>query len=199
MFLEAVSVFADDQQTDEARLVAFENLEMMLENIDNAVNVGRMKQWDILLPLIKSDNNVIRRQTLHLVAICAQNNPEVQGLLATMGVIDQAHRLVLDQDQPIEVRRKAMLVISSLVQHNHANYQYFTQTLDGFKSLDTILADTTGCDSNLAERIMFFVRSIMPGAKDSSIDDDDDASNDLDFDPEPYPEIMKRLSSSDHQ
>lgn len=190
--IEEISIFADEGQSEEARSIAFSNLDMMLVDIDQATNVGRMKQWNILIPLLASPSIDIRCQTLHILAICAQNNPEVQNSLATLDVLEKSFNLLTDKDQPLKVRQKSMLLISSLVQHNHANFNLFRTKLDGFTALDTILDDEV-CGENLQARIIFFVKSIMNSSEQIE-DPEEDRTKDLNFDPSPYPAIMRRIS-----
>lgn len=96
--------------------------------------------------------------TLWVMATCAQNNPTAQEHLLAEGSLDKALCL-LSTDPSIAVRRKALAVISTLIQHYSPGLAAF-KALDGFRQLESCLLQD-GKDENISARTGFLLKAIL--------------------------------------
>lgn len=205
---EQMAVFLDESLDQSDREVAFENLEMLLESIDNAKDMKPLGQWDLLCPIIlqRPVSGLAQQQPawfvsriLSVMALCAQNNPIVQSHLGERGLVEQAVEILkIAELFDVVILRKTVLLISALVQHHRVNYDRF-QAARGFSALEDLLNSRNGdLDENLQLRIAFFVRSLMPPADLDELDEDEEyraavSRDDLCFDPLSYPSISSLL------
>ena len=56
------------------KLVAFDNLEQLIEQIDNANNMQNLGLWDPLLAVLESDESDLRRMAAWCMGTAVQNN-----------------------------------------------------------------------------------------------------------------------------
>jgi hsp70-interacting protein len=63
------------------RLTAFDNLELLVEQIDNASNLDILKLWPPLLATLSSPEPQLRRYAAWVIGTAVQNNPKAQGHL----------------------------------------------------------------------------------------------------------------------
>ncbi|KAH9922216.1 nucleotide exchange factors-like protein [Fomitopsis serialis] len=77
---EALAIATDESKDEDERIQALDNLEMLVEQIDNANNIEKMKMWEPLHNLLKSPNTTegIKMQTLWVIGTAIQNNPSAQ-------------------------------------------------------------------------------------------------------------------------
>lgn len=62
----------------EKKLVAFDNFEQLIENIDNANNMQTLGLWTPLVALLKSEAEELRRMAAWCVGTAVQNNVQAQ-------------------------------------------------------------------------------------------------------------------------
>lgn len=60
------------------KLVAFDNLEQLIEQIDNANNMQNLGLWDPLLAVLDSDESDLRRMAAWCMGTAVQNNVQAQ-------------------------------------------------------------------------------------------------------------------------
>ncbi len=185
---EETAVFVDAQRPAEDRLAAWENLEMLVEQIDNAVNVDRMSLWPGIFGVLGEADARVVRCAYSLVGTAAQNNPEVQRVLASMGALETAHACVADSSAALDVRCKAMRAVSALVQHCPANFERYS-AIGGFAGLDRVVAG--GAEQALRDRIVFCAASLSP-APDG---DGTDCEMDVELDLSPYPSLSAAVAA----
>ena len=100
----------------ETKLVAFENFEQLIENLDNANNMEVLGLWAPLVQLLKSDEAELRRYAAWCVGTAVQNNVKAQERLLALDAISVLTRLSI-QDLSEPVRRKAIYALSSEVRN----------------------------------------------------------------------------------
>ena len=100
------------------KLIAFDNFEQLIENIDNANNMESLGLWDPLLSLLKSEHADLRRYAAWCVGTAVQNNVKAQKALLSGAAITDLVKLSIE-DANEQVRRKAIYALSSEVR----NYQ----------------------------------------------------------------------------
>jgi hsp70-interacting protein len=110
---------ADGSASLEDKLIAFDNFEQLIENLDNANNMANLSLWTPLLEQLRSVESDIRKMAAWCVGTAVQNNQRTQEKLLTMGGIPTLVDIATKSDEPEDVRRKAIYALSSAVR----NYQ----------------------------------------------------------------------------
>jgi len=101
------------------RLVAFDNFEQLIENLDNANNLGPLALWTPLLGCLESEESEIRKMAAWCVGTAVQNNVKCQEQLLAMGGLPALAKIAVDGEEIEGVRRKAVYALSSACR----NYQ----------------------------------------------------------------------------
>jgi hsp70-interacting protein len=60
------------------KLIAFDNLEQLVETIDNANNLKALGLWTPLVQLLKNEEPELRRMAAWCIGTAVQNNPTAQ-------------------------------------------------------------------------------------------------------------------------
>ena len=102
----------------ENKVVAFDNFEQLIENLDNANNMETLGLWSPLLGLLSSEEAELRMYAAWCVGTAVQNNVKSQANLLASDAISTLVKLST-QDSDEKVRRKAIYALSSEVR----NYQ----------------------------------------------------------------------------
>lgn len=149
LYLECIAAIRDKtgKFSEEDRLAAFDELEMMVEGIDNASNMQRMNLWpDIFACISPSESVEVVRFALWIIGTCAQNNPETQkDLLEKHSVFSVLLNLWQDQSAhpASQIQPKIMYCLSALLSNNPAGLEDFI-TRDGFKIIDNFTQEVEG-------------------------------------------------------
>ncbi|KAK3169551.1 hypothetical protein OEA41_008935 [Lepraria neglecta] len=104
--------------TLENKLIAFDNFEQLIENLDNANNMENLGLWQPLVGLLGSDEAQLRMYAAWCVGTAVQNNEKSQSSLLAGDAIPTLVKLSTE-DSDEQVRRKAIYALSSEVR----NYQ----------------------------------------------------------------------------
>ncbi|KAK9470563.1 armadillo-type protein [Dipodascopsis tothii] len=135
---EAMVVIENPEATEEAKVIAFDNLEMLVENMDNANNLENMKLWTPLLKQLKSSSSELRKMACWVIGTAVQNNPKAQAsLIAYRSAIPDLLQIAAD-DSSSEVKLKAIYALSSVVRNHQPSYESFKDS-DGWDILITII------------------------------------------------------------
>jgi hsp70-interacting protein len=117
----------DPEITLDDKLIAFDNFEQLIENLDNANNLGPLALWTPLLSCLGSDESEIRRMAAWCVGTAVQNNETSQERLLAMNGIPPLVKLAVGEKEGQGVRRKAVYALSSACR----NYQPAMDVLTG--------------------------------------------------------------------
>ena len=113
---ESMATILSPQITLEDKLVAFDNFEQLIENLDNANNMEVLGLWDPLVRLLKNDEAELRRFAAWCVGTAVQNNAKAQASLLAGDAIPVLTQLAIeDANEP--VRRKAIYALSSEIRN----------------------------------------------------------------------------------
>ncbi|KAI4868285.1 Fes1-domain-containing protein [Hypoxylon rubiginosum] len=135
---------ADPEVTLESKLIAFDNLEQLVESLDNANLLSKLGLWTPLLDLLAHEHDQLRLMAAWCVGTAVQNNAPTQERLVALGGVERLVGMALGERLPPagkragdddaatagegvaagdgetkEVRRKAVYALSSAVR----NYQ----------------------------------------------------------------------------
>ena len=137
-------------------MTAFDNLELLVEQIDNASNLDVLKLWPPLLSMLSSPEAELRRYAAWVTGTAVQNNPKAQGhLLQYKGV----KKLVEKLDDVYSVRTKVLYALGCQLNQSPAAVRQFTE-LGGWKKLRACI-DKVDEGTECQRRIAFFVSNYL--------------------------------------
>ncbi|KAM4530534.1 hsp70-binding protein 1 [Odontesthes bonariensis] len=123
-----------EEDDDDERETAFEILSELCENLDNARDLMTLGGLELSVSkYLCHVQSGLRWRAAHLIASCAQNMPQVQDHLLSIGVLPKLLQLT-DSDPHPAVRVKALYACSCLVREQEAGFQAFLAH-DGFSVL----------------------------------------------------------------
>lgn len=158
LMLAAVSniMSPDPEITHESKLIAFDNLEQLIESLDNANLLAKLGLWTPLIELLGHDDPEFRLMAAWVIGTAVQNNEPCQERLVALGGVERLTAMALGErvrmekragdDAVVEdkgevetkdVRRKAVYALSSACR----NYQ------PGMDVLSSELARRDGKDA----------------------------------------------------
>ncbi|XP_040015712.1 hsp70-binding protein 1 [Xiphias gladius] len=124
----------DEDEVDDERESAFEILSELCENLDNARDLMILGGLELCFSqYLCHVQSGLRWRAAQLIASCAQNMPQVQVHLLTIGALPKLLQLT-DSDPHPTVRIKALYAVSCLVREQEAGLQAFLAH-DGFSML----------------------------------------------------------------
>ncbi|KAI9885483.1 MAG: actin [Watsoniomyces obsoletus] len=113
----AMAVITSDDALLQDKLIAFDNLEQLVESIDNANNLAPLDLWEPLIELLRSPEADLRRMAAWCCGTAVQNNTAAQVEVVDREALPLLASLAL-HDSEASVRRKAIYALSSAVR-NH--------------------------------------------------------------------------------
>ncbi|KAE8450096.1 hsp70 nucleotide exchange factor fes1 [Mollisiaceae sp. DMI_Dod_QoI] len=144
----AAILSTDPEITLDDKLVAFDNFEQLIENLDNANNLGPLSLWTPLLSCLQHDESEMRRMAAWCVGTAVQNNEQSQERLLAMGGIPPLVKLATGEKEGSQVRRKAVYALSSACRNYQPAMDVMTEELGKMgRSGDKVdAADMEACD-----------------------------------------------------
>jgi len=125
---DAMAAVADPELDRANKLIAWDNFEQMVENIDNANNIEPLKLWGPLVKELGGEWDEGRMYAAWCVGTAVQNNVKAQESMLSHGAIPSLVKLAID-DPSLAVRKKAILALSSSVRNFHAGLVEALKTL----------------------------------------------------------------------
>ncbi|KAF2128814.1 Fes1-domain-containing protein [Dothidotthia symphoricarpi CBS 119687] len=119
MMKEMMEVVQDEEAKLENRIVAFDNFEQLIENLDNANNIESLKLWTPLVEQLENKNAELRTFAAWCCATAVSNNIRTQERLLIVGAIPILVRMAIE-DTDKKARKKAILALSSSVRNFQA-------------------------------------------------------------------------------
>lgn len=127
--MEIITSNDAEQVTLDDKLIAFDNFEQLIENLDNANNIANLSLWTPLLEQLKHDEREVRKMAAWCVGTAVQNNERTQERLFAMGGLPMLVHLATHEDEHHEVRRKAVYALSSAVRNYQPAMDVFSEEL----------------------------------------------------------------------
>ncbi|KAJ1821411.1 hsp70 nucleotide exchange factor fes1, partial [Coemansia sp. RSA 2599] len=142
-----------------AREIALDDLEMLVENIDNASNLQPLGLWPRIIKLYEDPEPSIREAALWVSGTAVQHNPNAQ---KAFGGLANALAVLRSQKEVPTVRTKALYCVSSFVR---ANAQGLTQFVadDG---LAAVIEAAGNGSASLKQKAFFLLRALIDEAMD---------------------------------
>ena len=139
-----------------SRLTAFDNLELLVEQIDNASNLEVLKLWPPLLSMLSSPEAELRRYAAWVTGTAVQNNHKAQGhLLQYKGV----KKLVEKLDDVYSVRTKVLYALGCLLNQFPEGVRQFNE-VGGWKKLRECM-DKVDEGTECQRRVAFFISNYL--------------------------------------
>ncbi|KAN0080125.1 Armadillo-type fold [Tylopilus felleus] len=156
---EALNVALDVSKDEDQRIAAMDNLEMLVENIDNANDLRKLQMWEPLHGLLSlpTTTDGLRLQTLWVLGTALQNNPAAQLSYLSLDPIPAILACLSPSSNSAGTRSKAMYALSGLLKHNAAAVENFT-VAQGWNGLRHSLEDS---DISLRRKTAFLLNTLL--------------------------------------
>ncbi|ORX71939.1 ARM repeat-containing protein [Linderina pennispora] len=158
---ECVDAAEDTTQSVDDREIALDNLEMLIENIDNAANLQPLALWPRLVKLLDDPEPSVRTGVLWVMGTAVQHNPKAQKSFGSNSCL-KAVLEVLREDTVGEVRAKALYCVSSYVRANVAGLTEFISQ----GGLLVLLQAIESAATVLGQKTFFLLRALIDEALD---------------------------------
>ncbi|KAK5077245.1 hsp70 nucleotide exchange factor fes1 [Lithohypha guttulata] len=116
---ESMTVILHPEAELSAKLVAFDNFEQLIEQLDNANNMEPLGLWQPLMSQLDSKTPEMRKMAAWCVGTAVQNNEKCQQHLLKIGGVTKVAELAVS-DTDGAARRKAVYALSSSPAMNEA-------------------------------------------------------------------------------
>lgn len=144
----SMEIIGDPEVSLENKLIAFDNFEQLIENLDNANNIANLNLWTPLLEHLGSQESELRKMAAWCVGTAVQNNERTQERLLAIGGVTPLIEMALKEDEAEDVRRKAIYALSSAVRNYQPSMDHCAEELNkrGFTAAQTDAADMSAVD-----------------------------------------------------
>ncbi|KAL5533241.1 FES1 [Sanghuangporus sanghuang] len=166
---EALEKATNEQSSEDTKLQALDDFEMLIEQIDNANNIEKMGMWPTIQSLLSSDesSDAIRAAVLWIIGTAVQNNPAAQN--AYLSLPESPLSSILSRLSPnessSETRSKAVYALSGLLKHNALAVKLLEDS-GGWKILKAALEDP---DITVRRKAVFLLGNLLlPSVQPSS-------------------------------
>ncbi|KAF4574912.1 hsp70 nucleotide exchange factor fes1 [Pleurotus pulmonarius] len=164
---EDLSVAVDEARSEEDRISALDHLEMLVESIDNANDLEKLKMWEPLHSLFQATSSTsdIKMQALWVIGTALQNNPAAQHAYLSYSPLQALTSFLKPSPASSpQIRSKVIYVLSGLLKHNAISLNALGP--DGWETLKSGLQDP---DIAVRRKIIFLLNTlILPTAADQS-------------------------------
>ena len=137
---------SDPEVTLDDKLVAFDNFEQLIENLDNANNLDPLELWPPLIELLGHEEGEIKKYAAWCIGTAVQNNEKSQAKLLAMGGIAPLVKLAVTQGEDALVRRKAVYALSSAGRNYQPGMDAITDELAKLGRKDGVKVDASDMD-----------------------------------------------------
>lgn len=112
----------------ENKKIAFDNLEQLVENIDNANNMESLGLWMPLVEQLQSSESDMRMYAAWCIATAVSNNPQAQERALVLNAVPTLVKLARE-DQEKSVRKKSILALSSEIRNYRPGLNAFAKAM----------------------------------------------------------------------
>jgi hypothetical protein len=155
---EALAKAQNASLDEDARLTALDDLEMLVENIDNANDLEKLGMWEPLQDLVASSPEDMKVQALWVIGTAVQNNPAAQKAYLAIDPL----ATILSYLSPLaqsskQLRSKAIYTLSGLLKHNAAAIAQF-EAVGGWDTLRDAFSDS---DIAVRRKAAFLLNNLL--------------------------------------
>ncbi|TIA93429.1 hypothetical protein E3P99_00150 [Wallemia hederae] len=156
MMKEAMIVAANEEATLENRLVALDNFEMLVEQVDNAKNMKNIGLWDPIYTLLKHNEDEIKVAAAACTGTAINNDYDTQDTFFELDPLPLFISYLHSANKALQ--NKALLNISGLLKHNPVAVHKFT-SVGGWSALAKALQDSSNL--NLQRKVAFLLNTLL--------------------------------------
>jgi len=135
---------------------AFEDLSIIVDNLDNANDFHKIGGYSVMIKCLSSEQSSMRWRAADLLAVCVQNNPYCQKAVMEMNILPKLITL-LESDPSDQVKIKALYAISCLTRDFPPAEEAFLKS-DGFSIL---MRAMQGKNDKLVTKSAFMLRNML--------------------------------------
>lgn len=139
----------------EDKLVAFDNFEQLVENIDNANNLEPAQLWGPLLDCLDHEEGEIRKMAAWCIGTAVQNNLKGQETLLAKAGLPKLVKLAISDGEAANIRKKAIYALSSACRNYQPAMDVLTNEL---RSLGKECEDVNASDMEACDELMRVLR-----------------------------------------
>ncbi|KZT34757.1 Fes1-domain-containing protein, partial [Sistotremastrum suecicum HHB10207 ss-3] len=156
---ESLTLALDEEKEEEERVDALDELEMLVEQIDNANNLTPLGMWTPLLELLHStESSKIRIQLLWILGTAVQNNPKAQSDFLTYNPLPKILSLLSATETPdAATRSKAVYTLSATLKHSRAA----VEQLSNENGWEVIRGAITDPDLSVRRKTVFMLFNLL--------------------------------------
>eukprot|EP00735_Rhodelphis_limneticus_P003466 TRINITY_DN14943_c0_g1::TRINITY_DN14943_c0_g1_i1::g.25755::m.25755 TRINITY_DN14943_c0_g1::TRINITY_DN14943_c0_g1_i1::g.25755 ORF type:complete len:311 (+),score=41.75,sp/Q59NN8/FES1_CANAL/34.21/2e-22,Fes1/PF08609.5/7.3e-13,Fes1/PF08609.5/2.2e+03,HEAT_2/PF13646.1/2.2,HEAT_2/PF13646.1/0.63,Arm/PF00514.18/3.4e+02,Arm/PF00514.18/17,Arm/PF00514.18/8,Arm/PF00514.18/47,HEAT/PF02985.17/3.6e+02,HEAT/PF02985.17/1.3,HEAT/PF02985.17/2.2e+03,HEAT/PF02985.17/1.1e+02,Neurochondrin/PF05536.6/0.0011,HEAT_EZ/PF135 len=153
---DSVKTLRDPQASEDDQHTALENLQLLLENLDNAGDFHKIGGYELMKDLLVSSHPDFRMYACWIMGGAVQNHPEVQERVLSAGFMEKFIEL-LRNDTEVDVKTKALFAISGLVRGCPPGEERFV-TLSG---MDSLCAALDNHNHAFFRKLVFFLQYLL--------------------------------------
>lgn len=154
---KAMDAIEDPSVPLDQKEIAFDNLEMLVEHIDNANNLVPLQLWPRLLKQLESPESTLRRLAAWTIATAVQNNPKSQQALIENDGLKILFGALKKEDSD-ETKNKVLYAITSELKLNEAGIALLDKIPNSWEMLIEILELK---HSVMTKRVIFFFYALL--------------------------------------
>ncbi|KAK4962629.1 hsp70 nucleotide exchange factor fes1 [Elasticomyces elasticus] len=125
---QAMTAILSPEMPQDQKMIAWDNLEQLIESIDNAMNLTPLGMWAPLVQQLDAEEAGSRMMAAWCISTAVQNNVKAQEAMLATGAVEKLAGLVLgDADQG--VRKKACNALSSECRNFQAGMDELVKSL----------------------------------------------------------------------
>ncbi|KAI9727173.1 MAG: hsp70 nucleotide exchange factor fes1 [Chrysothrix sp. TS-e1954] len=113
---DAMAAIISPQVDLDNKLIAFDNFEQLIENLDNANNMQPLCLWMPLVDQLDNPEGRLRAMAAWCIATAVQNNEKSQERCLAIGAIPRLVQMALHDDVQ-QARKKAVFALSSEIRN----------------------------------------------------------------------------------
>ncbi|KAI0339130.1 nucleotide exchange factors-like protein [Trametopsis cervina] len=156
---EALAIAVDETKSEDERLQALDEFEMLIESIDNANDLIKLKMWEPLQNLLvsPSSSDEIKTIVLWIIGTAVQNNPSAQDAYLSLSPMRTLVSFLAPSITSAKLRSKAVYALSGTLKHSAAAVQQLKE-VDGWEALKYALEDS---DIAVRRKTAFLLNAIL--------------------------------------
>ncbi|KAI0799606.1 nucleotide exchange factor Fes1-domain-containing protein [Irpex lacteus] len=156
---EMLAIAVDDTKSEDERLDALDEFEMLIESIDNANDLVKLKMWEPLQNLLTapSSSDEIKTNVLWIIGTAVQNNPSAQNAYLALSPLRTVLSFLEPSVRSAKLRSKAVYALSGTLKHSSAAVKQLKEA-EGWDTLRRALEDS---DISVRRKTAFLLNAIL--------------------------------------
>lgn len=126
--VDAMAAIKSPEVDLDNKLIAFDNFEQLIENLDNANNMENLGLWTPLVELLDAPESELQRMSAWCLGTAVQNNVKAQERCLVLSAIPKLANLAI-HGSTAALRKKAIFALSSEVRNYQPGLDELVQAL----------------------------------------------------------------------